>query len=122
MPHCTRTLLALTVLLAGATAHADTLTVDPTDKKAYATIADAVAAAQDGDDIEVVAGKYVENVDFGGLDLTLTGLDGSGATTIMGGVDLAGCSGVPCLVPRCSRIRTSRPVLWSGECRAVVAP
>jgi hypothetical protein len=39
----------------------------------YATIADAVAAAADGDTVCLEAGTYTESVDLGGKDLTLLG-------------------------------------------------
>lgn len=67
-----------------APALASTLTVDPSDSTAYATIQGAVDdAASSGDIINVVAGTYTECLDFDGKDLTLTGA-GSSTTTVDG--------------------------------------
>ena len=75
-------LLALTQLAASPAAAA-TLTVDPSDASAYATIQSAIDGAASGDTITVVAGTYAECIDLGGLDLTITGAD-STTTTIDG--------------------------------------
>ena len=56
-----------------AAAQAATLTVDPDDASAYASVAEAVSAAESGDSIEVVAGTYSECLDTSGKSLTLRG-------------------------------------------------
>ncbi len=75
-------LLSLLGLLT-PTAHAATLSVDPSDSTAYATIQEAIDAAASGDTITVAAGTYTECIDLGGLDLTITGA-GSSTTTLDG--------------------------------------
>jgi len=65
-------------------AAAATLSVDPGDAEAYATVAGALGAAVDGDSVAIVAGTYVECLDTGGISVTLTGLDGSGSTALEG--------------------------------------
>jgi uncharacterized protein (TIGR03382 family) len=73
-------LLALSLPITSAA----TLSVDPADGAAYATVQAAVTAASSGDTITIAAGTYAECVDTGGKDLALVGLYGSGATTIDG--------------------------------------
>ena len=82
------------LLLLATTALAATLTVDPADSTAYATIQSAVTAASSGDTIEIAAGTYTECVDTGGKDLDLTGTSGSRATTLTGG---SSCTSTPTL-------------------------
>ena len=72
------------MLLLLSVARAATLTVDPVDATAHATIQAAVDAAASGDTIEIAAGTYAECVDTGGRDLSLVGTGGSGATTVDG--------------------------------------
>lgn len=59
-------------------AHAATLSIGST----YATISEAIAAASDGDTLEIAAGTYAEAVDLGGKDLTLVGTSGASSTFI----------------------------------------
>ena len=79
------------LLVALHTVHAATLTVDPSDASAHATIQDALDAASDGDDVEVVAGTYTESLDFGGKSLWLSGEAGTllDATGLGDAIDLA---------------------------------
>jgi len=60
---------------------ADTLNV-PGD---YGTIQEAIDAASEGDTVQVEAGTYMENIDFMGKAITVTGVDGAGSTFIDGG-------------------------------------
>ena len=77
-----------TLLLLSSTSYAATLTVDPSDAAAYASINDAIDAAVSGDEIEIKAHVYTECVSLDGKDLTLIGanprttvIDGSGLCT-----------------------------------------
>ncbi len=63
---------------------AATLTVDPGDASAFATVAEALAVASDGDTVSLVAGTYVECLETGGVAVALHGVGGSGATGIEG--------------------------------------
>ncbi len=51
----------------------------------YSTIQNAISAAADGDTICVDAGTYYENIDFGGFEGLVLGVEGAAATTIDGG-------------------------------------
>ena len=62
-----------TLLLLSSTSYAATLTVDPSDAAAYASINDAIDAAVSGDEIEIKAHVYTECVSLDGKDLTLIG-------------------------------------------------
>lgn len=62
---------------------AATLTVDPSG--AYHTIASAIAAASDGDEIDIVAGTWYECVDPNGKNVAFVGTSGSAATIVDGG-------------------------------------
>ena len=53
----------------------------PTD---YALPSEAVAAASGGDIVCVQPGTYVDNVDFGGKDLQMIGVEGAERTILMG--------------------------------------
>lgn len=71
-------------------AGAATLTVDPEDAGAFATISAAIAAASDGDTLTVAPGTYAECVNTGGRDLVLVGsgadetvLDGSACSAAL---------------------------------------
>ena len=74
-------------LLWSVSAHAATLTVDPSDPSSFATIADAVTAAATGDTVSIVAGTYSECIDTAGKDLTFSG-PSSGAAATVDGADL----------------------------------
>ena len=50
----------------------------------FSSIQDAIDAASDGDTIEVSAGTYAENLDFGGKLIAVVGVDGAASTTIDG--------------------------------------
>ncbi|MDP6934057.1 MAG: hypothetical protein QGG40_14125, partial [Myxococcota bacterium] len=65
----------LTFLVLASTGLAGTLTVDPDDSSAYATIQDAIDDASSDDTIEIAAGTYEECVGLDGKDLTITGAD-----------------------------------------------
>ena len=71
---------------AGSPVSADTILV-PDD---YDTIQGAIDEAVDGDTVEVAAGFYVENLDFGGKTLALIGVDGAEVTTINGSDETLG--------------------------------
>ena len=77
----TRRWTLLVVLLSTSLISGQTTISVPDD---YDTIQDAIDNAEDGDTIEVEAGLYVENVDFGGKTLALVGVDGAEETTILG--------------------------------------
>ncbi len=70
-------MIALATAASGAT-----LSVDPGDPSAFATISEAIAAAASGDSIEVAAGSYAECLDPGGEDLSIASLDGAKVTTL----------------------------------------
>ena len=70
---------SLVLLLSPALA--STLSVDPSDSSAYATIQDAIDSAASGDVVEVVSGTFTECIDTSGLDLTIIG-DGATSTII----------------------------------------
>ena len=72
---------SLVLLLSPALA--STLSVDPSDSSAYATIQDAIDSAASGDVVEVVSGTFTECIDTSGLDLTIIG-DGATSTIIDG--------------------------------------
>ena len=76
----------MTLLLAlSVPSLAATITVDPSDALAYATIQDGINAATDGDTVEIAGGTYYECIDTDGKDLTITGssatVDGAGSCT-----------------------------------------
>jgi len=84
-PKASRTPMLLLISLALVpNALAATLTVDPADSSAYATIKGAIMAASSGDTIEVAAGTYSNCIDTSGYDLTISSTDGSLYTTIDG--------------------------------------
>ena len=79
------TLAALLCLLFGwsaGTAEAQTVLVVPVD---YATIQEAIDAANDGDIVSVAPGTYLGQVDFLGKNITVESTDGRDVTTIDGG-------------------------------------
>ena len=51
----------------------------------FSTITEAINASGSGDSIRVMAGTYVENIDFGGRAITITSIDGPEVTIIDGG-------------------------------------
>ena len=55
--------------------YGDTLTVDDDAPADYTTIQDAINDALDGDTVEVAEGHYLENIDFRGKAITITGTD-----------------------------------------------
>ena len=57
-------------------------TVDGAGGGDFTTIGDAIAAAQDGDWIEVAPGTYTEEVDFQGKTLWISSIGGSSVTTL----------------------------------------
>ncbi|MBX2800228.1 MAG: OmpA family protein [Myxococcales bacterium] len=67
------------ILLTGV-AGATTWTVG--SGKDFATLEDAVAGAVSGDELLVDPGRWIESIDLSGKDLTIRGVDGSGATTL----------------------------------------
>jgi predicted outer membrane repeat protein len=69
----------LLALFAPSVVHAATLSVP---SSTYANIQDAIDAAADGDVIEVAPGSYNENLWIDGVDLTIVGTGGSGATLL----------------------------------------
>jgi|GEM_PF-1070342 len=75
------TRLALVLLFAPSISNAATLQVG--EGQTYASINDALDDAVSGDTIEVSAGTYEEDVTVT-IDLTLTGVDGSGSTVLLG--------------------------------------
>ena len=50
----------------------------------HTTIQEAIGVASDGDRVEVCAGTYSENINFGGKNLTVQSVSGAGSTTIRG--------------------------------------
>ena len=88
----------MTLLVLVLPSLAASLTVDPSDPGAYATIEDAISDAVDGDTVSVTSGTYYECIDTSGKDLTLVGA-GSSATTLDGA---SACTNavLPMLTPR----------------------
>jgi len=70
--------LCLTVLLFGASVHADILQV-PTE---YKTIQLAIDAATTGDAVHISSGTYYEKIDLLGKSIEVIGIDGPETTTI----------------------------------------
>ena len=64
-------------------AFAATWVVDPSGGGDFLSITAAVEAASDGDELQLAAASFVEDVALGGKSLTLTGA-GSGTTWIFG--------------------------------------
>lgn len=77
--------LCLTVLLFGASAHADILQV-PTQ---YKTIQLAIDSATTGDAVHISSGTYYEKIDLLGKAIQVIGIDGPDVTT----VDASGLNG-----------------------------
>src|SRR5688500_7207931 len=94
------------MLLLANFAQAATLTVGPSGT--YATVAEAEAAAVDGDEIVLEAGTWTEDLDPRGLDLTYSG---PGAT-------IAGATGDPCLDVGAGSV-TVRDLTFDGCSRAI---
>lgn len=65
-------------------ASANTIVVDPGGGGDAVTIQGGIDLAQDGDEVLVLPGLYVENVAWEGKSVTLTGADGPAVTTIDG--------------------------------------
>ena len=65
---------AATLLVASATLHAETLDVPAQ----YSTITEAIAAAEEGDVVQVAAGTYVERINSAGKAIRIRGaVDGA---------------------------------------------
>ena len=74
------------LLLLSLPVHAATLSVDPADSAAYATLQEAVTAAASGDTITLSADTFTECVDTSGKDLALVGA-GLSSTRLEGAED-----------------------------------
>lgn len=63
------------IIVAPATGHAATLTVGPSGQQ-YRTVASAVAAARDGDIVQVQAGTYTNDFSFVNKSISIVGIGG----------------------------------------------
>jgi hypothetical protein len=76
--------LILAYPLAGSSARAAVLTVDPDGSGDFTDIKAALAAASAGDTVRVEPGRYDGPIDFNGKDVTLESTNGPAATVIDG--------------------------------------